>query len=161
MHSQPSSSAFALRRPLQRPSTVWLSGTCLVLGALAATAWPRLVAAADAPAAQAHAGGHGAAAALVPGRSYVVMPGDTLDRVVAKAMTGSPLKNEVLREALVAANAQVLPAGKNPRLVPGTVLTLPDPEAVLRNLASSVSASAEPQLAPASGDSRRRWVRFP
>ena len=127
-----------------------LMGGALVLALTAL--WLPTVQAADAP----HAG-----AALQPGRSYVVMPGDTLDKVVQKTMASSPLKNEVLREALVASNAQVLPSGRNPRLVPGTVLQLPDPDTVLRTVLGPAAPPHDAAPAGGAGEQRRRWVRYP
>lgn len=130
-----------------------------------------LARAAGAPAAAAPAHAPAAAvaspvvAAALPqaGRVYVVMPGDTLDRVVQKTMAGSPLKNEFLREALVAANPQAIPAGRQPRLTPGTVLQVPAHEDVLRKVLLPLLPAVETASAPGpvEGDTRRRWVRFP
>lgn len=127
----------------------WFMALVLSLAALQAAR------AADAPSV--------ASAGLQAGRSYVVMPGDTLDKVVQKTMAGSPLKNEFLREALIAANPRTIAAGRNPRLTPGTVLQLPDHEEVLRKVLTPLLPPAETVLAdsPAAGETRRRWVRFP
>ena len=93
-------------------------------------------------------------------RMYVVMPGDTLDRIVNKTLAHSPLKPELLREALVSANPQVIPAGRNPRLKPGTVLQLPDHEALLRSTVLPLLPAAD-QAGSTAADARKRWVRYP
>ena len=99
-----------------------------------------------------------------PARSYVVAPGDTLDRIIQKTMGQSPLKIELLREALAAANPQAIASVRNPRLKAGAVLQLPDHQALLR-------AAVQPMLQPADmvsshpmatdADNRKRWVRYP
>ena len=99
-----------------------------------------------------------------PARSYVVAPGDTLDRIIQKTMGQSPLKIELLREAMVAANPQAIASVRNPRLKAGAVLQLPDHHALLR-------AAVQPLLQPADvvssqptandPDNRKRWVRYP
>ena len=103
--------------------------------------------------------------APAPARTYVVAPGDTLDRVIQKTMGASPLKLELLRQALVQANPQAIAAGRNPRLKTGTVLQLPDQDALLRAVALPVMQQADtapPQAGgSAAGDNRRRWVRYP
>lgn len=124
----------------------------LVAPALAATP-----AAVPAPAVQ--------ATALSAARTYTVAPGDTLDRVVQKTMGESPLKPELLKQALAQANPQGIPAGRNPRLKAGSVLQLPDHDALLRAVLQPLVQHAEsmpPQVGGnAVGDNRRRWVRYP
>lgn len=101
--------------------------------------------------------------ALEPARNYVVVPGDTLDRIIQKTMGQSPLKIELLREALAAANPQSIASVRNPRLKAGAVLQLPDHEALLRAavlpLLPSVGMASHPT--PMDADNRKRWVRYP
>jgi hypothetical protein len=113
---------------------------------------------------QAQAADPAAKQATDPARSYVVAPGDTLDRIIQKTMGQSPLKIELLREALAAANPQAIASVRNPRLKAGAVLQLPDHHALLR-------AAVQPLLQPADmvsshptpndADNRKRWVRYP
>ena len=98
-----------------------------------------------------------------PARNYVVAPGDTLDRIIQKTMGQSPLKIELLREALAAANPQAIASVRSPRLKAGAVLHLPDHEALLRAavlpLLPSVGMASHPT--PNDADNRKRWVRYP
>ena len=113
---------------------------------------------------QAQAAEPAAKPATEPTRSYVVAPGDTLDRIIHKTMAQSPLRIELLREALAAANPQAIASVRNPRLKAGAVLQLPDHQALLR-------AAVQPMLQPADmvsshptaidADNRKRWVRYP
>ena len=73
---------------------------------------------------QAQAAEPSAKLATEPGRSYVVARGDTLDRIIHKTMAQSPLRIELLREALAAANPQAIASVRNPRLRAGAVLQL-------------------------------------
>ena len=112
---------------------------------------------------QAQAAEPAAKLATEPARSYVVAPGDTLDRIIHKTMAQSPLRIELLREALAAANPQAIASVRNPRLRAGAVLQLPDHEALLRAavlpLLPSVGMASHPT--PNDADNRKRWVRYP
>lgn len=98
-----------------------------------------------------------------PGRSYVVAPGDTLDRIIQKTMGQSPLKIELLREALATANPQAIASVRSPRLKAGAVLQLPDHEALLRAAVLPLLQPAGMALhpTPLDADNRKRWVRYP
>jgi Tfp pilus assembly protein FimV len=97
-----------------------------------------------------------------PVRTYVTVAGDTPDRVIQKTMADSPLKVEVLRQALAQANPQVIAAGRNQRLKTGTVLHLPDHAAVVRHVLLPLLPQAEAaSLSSDPAQDRRRWVRFP
>lgn len=99
---------------------------------------------------------------VVTVRTYVTVAGDTPERVIQKTMADSPLKVEVLRQALVQANPQAIPAGRNPRLKAGTVLQLPDHGAVVRQVLMPLLPAADAAaLSPDPAQERRRWVRFP
>lgn len=107
----------------------------------------------------------GAAGHAPAGRAYVTVAGDNLDRIIKKTLADSPLKDELLREALIAANPKVFTAGRNTRLRPGTTVALPDQHAMLRQILMplleprEVGAYFPPP--PTSADERRRWVRYP
>jgi Tfp pilus assembly protein FimV len=116
-----------------------------------------------AAAAASHGAGHGAAPHA--GRTYVTVAGDTADRVVKKAMADIPLKDEILRDALIQANPKVFTAGAKTRLKAGTELALPDPHPMLRQillpLLEPKEAGAYFPPPPVSVEERRRWVRYP
>ncbi len=113
--------------------------------------------------------------ALPPG-SYKPKPGQTLDQVIANTLSKSPLNLAVLRQAFIRQNPAAFEAGKTPRLRKGVVLIVPDHDALLLSLMPAappaarpspvtVADTAEPEsssaFAPAGGDDRRRWVRYP
>lgn len=106
-----------------------------------------------------------AEASSAAGRVYVTVAGDNADRIVKKALADIPLKDDLLREALIQANPKVFTAGRNTRLKPGTSVTLPDPHAMLRQVIMplleprEVGAYFPPP--PTSQEERRRWVRYP
>ena len=112
----------------------------------------------------------------VPPGSYKPRPGQSLDQVITQTMRDSPLKLAVLRQAFIRQNPAAFEAGKTPRLRKGAVLIVPDHAALLLSLMPAappaarpspvtVADTAEPEsgsaFAPAGGDDRRRWVRYP
>jgi hypothetical protein len=96
---------------------------------------------------------------------YVTVAGDTIDRVIRKTMADSPLKDELLRQALIAANPTAFKAGRNSRLRPGTELKLPEMHGLLRDillpLLSPTEVGSYFPPPPSTADERRRWVRYP
>lgn len=111
----------------------------------------------------AHPGG--AASAAHASRVYVTVAGDTLDRVIRKTMADSPLKDELLRQAFIAANPKAFAAGRNSRLKVGTELKLPETQALLREillpLLSPTEVGSYFPPPPTTAEERRRWVRYP
>ena len=102
------------------------------------------------------------AGATVPVSAYIVKKGDTLDKLMATYYKGSPLKPEVLRSAVLAANPAL--TGKKPVLKPGSQLMLPEHGQVMwATLAPYVPEQALSALTPATTDTtaRRDWVRYP
>jgi Tfp pilus assembly protein FimV len=95
----------------------------------------------------------------------VTVAGDTAERVVKKAMADIPLKDELLRDALIAANPKAFGAGKATRLKPGTELMLPDLRPMLREILLPLleprEAGAYFPPPPTTAEERRRWVRYP
>ena len=116
-----------------------------------------------APSHAAHSGG-AASAAHAP-RVYVTVAGDTLDRVIRKTMADSPLKDELLRQAFIAANPKAFAAGRKSRLRVGTELKLPETNALLRDillpLLSPTEVGSYFPPPPTTAEERRRWVRYP
>lgn len=100
--------------------------------------------------------------------SYTVKPGDTLDKVIRQQLAGSPLRADILREALVAQNPGAFAKGSPKMLMAGAVLQLPDQEALMRKHwpAPASSSAASAPVADTSGADRsvamrRQWVRYP
>ncbi len=94
------------------------------------------------------------------GKTYVVRSGDTLDRVIQKAMPNSPLKIEFLRDTVVRANPEAFPRPGSYRIRSGQVLQLPDMGKVLQEAVGPLLQSAEAH-GPNDEQTRRRWVHFP
>ena len=96
--------------------------------------------------------------------------GESIDAVLRRGLPGLPLKEELLRQALVKANPKIFSRGRTFPVRPGTVLALPTTEA-LRQLFAAHSPQAEALLQGAATDAqgtenapgpeKRRWVRFP
>ena len=109
--------------------------------------------------------GHSQAASPQPARVYVTVAGDTLDRVIRKTMADSPLKDDLLRQAFIAANPKAFAAGRNSRLRVGTELKLPETNALLRDillpLLSPTEVGSYFPPPPTTAEERRRWVRYP
>jgi Tfp pilus assembly protein FimV len=102
------------------------------------------------------------------GHTYTVKPGDTLDKVIRQQMAGSPLRTDILRDALITQNPGAFAKGSPKILLSGAVLQLPDQEALMRkHLSASTSGAAAPVAAAegAGADralaTRRHWVRYP
>ena len=117
-----------------------------------------------------------APSAVLPPGSYKPKLGQTLDQVITKTMGNSPLNLAVLRQAFIRQNPAAFEAGKTPRLRKGVVLIVPDHDALLLNLMPSTAPLSRPAAvtvagtaevessspsAPAAGDERRHWVRYP
>lgn len=155
------------RLPLSLPCVRAGLGTVL-LGALVHAALAAGPSQAPSPShAQPHgqSHGHSSAASPQPARVYVTVAGDTLDRVIRKTMANSPLKDDLLRQAVIAANPKAFAAGRNSRLRVGTELKLPETNALLRDVLLPLLSPAEVGSyfppPPTTAEERRRWVRYP
>ena len=87
--------------------------------------------------------------------------GDTLDKLMAANYKASPLKPEVLRQAVMAANPSI--AKPTMRLKPGQPVVLPaHADIVVKTLTPFLPATATAE-APAASDpiARRDWIRYP
>ena len=87
---------------------------------------------------------------------YKVKAGDTIDRILQKFYASTPLRQDVLREALVQNNPQAFVKGNPKSLLAGANLMLPEPAELVKKLmpalgADASSASTNPaQAAPAA-----------
>ena len=80
---------------------------------------------------------------------YKVKAGDTIDRILQKFYASTPLRQDVLREALVQNNPQAFVKGNPKSLLAGANLMLPEPAELVKKLmpvllADASSASANP-----------------
>lgn len=102
-------------------------------------------------------------------RTISVMRGESLDRVIRRAMPGMPLHPDFLRQAFVAVNPQVFPKGAAHAMRTGTNLQVPTSDELRYLLMSQHPETAslfqvvETSKAsdPDPVHARRQWVRYP
>jgi Tfp pilus assembly protein FimV len=113
-------------------------------------------------------------------KTYDVVSGDTLDKVIRATMADSPLKIELLRTAFIQQNPQAFTKTPPRTLMAGSILTIPDHDnLVAMYLKSGKSAPAKNaqgsdssmrSSGPGAGgyattdlnmNERKNWVRFP
>ena len=144
------------RTPLSRASLGWALLACaltLAEPAFAADPGP--------------AGGSAAAqAAASPGAvKYTVREGDTLDKIIRLHMGNSPLRIELLRDAVVKQNPHAFVKGSTKVLLAHAVITVPNHNELLQKQLGSAMPVAEPTPPAASTsmaeDRRKTWVRYP
>lgn len=80
--------------------------------------------------------------------NYKVKAGDTLDRVIQKFYASTPLRTDVLREALVQNNPQAFVKGQPKTLLAGANLQLPDPAELIKKLMPALVVAEAPNAAP-------------
>ena len=102
-------------------------------------------------------------AVVASGRTYKVLRGESLDKVIQKTMADSPLRIELLRNAFIELNPQAFPGGQASRMRTTEPLNVPDSVQLLRAVAMPLleTEDASRAAAPASAEQQRRWVRFP
>ena len=102
-------------------------------------------------------------AVVASGRTYKVLRGESLDKVIQKTMADSPLRIELLRNAFIELNPQAFPGGQASRMRSTEPLNVPDSVQLLRAVAMPLleTEDASRAAAPASAEQQRRWVRFP
>jgi pilus assembly protein FimV len=102
-------------------------------------------------------------AVVASGRTYKVLRGESLDKVIQKTMAESPLRIELLRNAFIELNPQAFPGGQASRMRSTEPLNVPDSVQLLRAVATPLleTEDASRAAAPASAEQQRRWVRFP
>jgi hypothetical protein len=109
--------------------------------------------------------------------TYIVKPGDTLDKVIAQNYADSVQKSEALRKELMALNPMAFSKGNPKMLLSGATLKLPNAEQLLSKqagnagttwsgekakLAMSGYTTYPPVYANAeSSEKRRHWVQYP
>ena len=80
--------------------------------------------------------------------SYKTRAGDTVEKVLQKFYANTPLRNDVLRNALVQNNPKAFAKGNAKNLIPGSTLSLPDPLALARKI--MVPGDSTPSGEPAT-----------
>ena len=146
------------RTPLKRASLGWTLLAC-------ALTWAEPALSAD----PAPAGGNAAAqAATSPGAApvkYTVREGDTLDKIIRLHMGNSPLRIEILRDAVLKQNPHAFVKGSTKVLLANAVITVPNHNELLQKQlgAALPVAEASPPAASTSmvEDRRKTWVRYP
>lgn len=102
--------------------------------------------------------------------SITAQRGETLDRLIRRALPGMPLHPDFLRQAFVQLNPKVFPRGTAHAMRPGTSLVVPGTEDLRQMLAAqhpeflALMAKIEVRHQhPVENEKvdQRRWVRFP
>lgn len=105
--------------------------------------------------------------------TLVVQPGQTLDIIIRQHLPDQPFKHDVIRRAIMDLNPAAFPLNTPHLIRAGAVLLVPTPEQIRQS-----AVSRNPVLAPylgaidaqgqigsrprgASGEERRKWVRYP
>lgn len=81
--------------------------------------------------------------------TYKVRAGDTVERIIQKFYASSPLRIDVLREALVQNNPKSFVKANPKSLLAGTTLSLPDQTELIKKLVPSLAAPEVPASVPA------------
>ena len=101
------------------------------------------------------------------GQTVTVQRGETLDRVIRRALPNLPLHPDFLRKAFVSLNPQAFPTGSPHLMRSGSTLQVPSMAALRQMMVQQNPATAamfEPlqnASGPSSPSEKRRWVRFP
>ena len=104
------------------------------------------------------------------GSTVTVQRGETLDRLIRRALPDVPLHPDFLRKAFVSLNPQVFPSGSPNQMRSGAILQVPSMAALRQMMLSQHPGSAAllqggHGLAGHAGaidpSDQRRWVRFP
>jgi Tfp pilus assembly protein FimV len=111
-----------------------------------------------------------ASASATSGSMVTVQRGETLDRVIRRALPDVPLHPDFLRKAFVSLNPQVFPSGSPHQVRSGAQLKVPSMLALRQMMLSQHPGAAallheaieqaEQKAAPDPND-QRRWVRYP
>ena len=96
---------------------------------------------------------------------YTVREGDTLDKIIRLHMGNSPLRIELLRDAVVKLNPHAFVRGSTKVLLAHAVITVPNHNELLQKQWGSAMPVADPTPPAASTsmaeDRRKSWVRYP
>lgn len=82
--------------------------------------------------------------------NYTTVKGDTVEKILQKFYPASPLRADVLRDALVQNNPKAFPKGNAKSLVIGSTVSLPDPLELSRKLLLPVVSAANKMDTPTS-----------
>ncbi len=106
--------------------------------------------------------------------TYLVKSGDTLDKVVQKALGDSPLKSDILKREIAALNPDAFSKGSQKILKTGVLLKLPNNDDLLRNQLGQTSRAngsnkqfvgyetyPDVVLNPQGLERRKSWVQYP
>ena len=101
-------------------------------------------------------------------QTVTVQRGETLDRVIRRALPHLPLHADFLRQAFVSLNPQVFPSGSAHLLRTGSTLQVPSMAALRQMMVQQHPAAAalfeteavETKVLQSTGE-KRGWVRFP
>ena len=111
-----------------------------------------------------------AAAAMASG-TVTVQRGETLDRLIRRALPDVPLHPDFLRKAFVSLNPQVFPSGSPHQVRSGAQLKVPSMLALRQMMLSQhpgaaalfhgADEQAQHKASAPDPNDQRRWVRFP
>ena len=110
------------------------------------------------------------ASAAMVGGTVTGKRGETLDRVIRRALPDVPLHPDFLRKAFVSLNPQVFPSGSPHQMRSGASLKVPSMPALRQMMVNQYPGAAtllhesEGQMghkAAADPNDQRRWVRYP
>jgi len=78
--------------------------------------------------------------------NYKTKPGDTVEKVLQKFYGSTPLRSDILRDALVQNNPKAFTKGNPKSLIPGSTLSLPDPLELARKMLPPVTAGSPTEV---------------
>ena len=93
--------------------------------------------------------------------SYKTKSGDTLDKIVQKFYAASPLRSELLRDAVIQNNPKSFPKGSAKSLVIGSTLSIPDQVQLAQKLLQLSTDSGSPAVAAVKNGSAATAVATP
>ena len=79
--------------------------------------------------------------------NYKTKAGDTVEKVLQKFYGSTPLRSDILRDALVQNNPKAFNKGNPKSLIPGSTLSLPDPLELAKKLLPPVTAGSPSEVA--------------
>jgi Tfp pilus assembly protein FimV len=78
--------------------------------------------------------------------NYKTKPGDTVEKVLQKFYGSTPLRSDILRDALVQNNLKAFTKGNPKSLIPGSTLSLPDPLELAKKMLPPVTAGSPTEV---------------
>ena len=90
---------------------------------------------------------------------YMIRRGDSLDRIIARVLPQTPVRKNILRQAIISANPHAFKR-KNPNwMYAGKRIKLPDSDDIHKVIFTQPSNKLD--KAKAARDERKNWVHFP